>query len=384
MKVRVGLSLGLLVGAKVRVSRVYGEVTCSHRRQVLNVQVPFYFKSIVDSMNVDFLAMGGTVWTAAGSVVLAYGLARVGATLFQELRNAVFANVAQKAIRKVACNVFEHLLRLDLNFHLSKQTGGLTRAIDRGTKGISFLLTSMVFHIVPIALEVGMVCGILTYNYGWKFAAVTAGTMVTYSAFTIMTTSWRTKFRKQANAADNKGATVAVDSLINYEAVKYFNNEKFEVMRYDNALKGYEDASIKVATSLAFLNSGQNVIFSSALTAMMWLACDGVVSGQLTVGDLVMINQLVFQLSVPLNFLGSVYRELRQSLLDMETLFNLQKVNVAVKDKPHAKPLEFKGGEIKFENVTFGYHPDRPILKNVSFTIPAGQKTAIVGPSGCG
>ena len=208
--------------------------------------------------------------------------------------------------------------------------------------------------------------------------------MAAYSAFTITTTAWRTKFRKQANAADNKGATVAVDALINYEAVKYFNNEKFEVSRYDAALRGYESASIKVATSLAFLNSGQNVIFSSALTAMMWLACDGMVQGNLTVGDLVMINQLVFQLSVPLNFLGSVYRELRQSLLDMETLFNLQKVNVAVKDSPTAKPLVFKGGEIKFENVTFGYHPDRPILKNVSFTIPAGQKTAIVGPSGCG
>lgn len=223
-----------------------------------------------------------------------------------------------------------------------------------------------------------------TYNYGASFAAVTAATMTAYTAFTIVTTSWRTKFRKQMNAADNKGATVAVDSLINYEAVKYFNNEKFEVGRYDSALKGYEKASIKVATSLAFLNSGQNIIFSSALTAMMYLACQGVVAGTLTVGDLVMVNQLVFQLSVPLNFLGSVYRELRQSLLDMETLFNLQKVNVAVKDIPNAPPLVLKGGEIKFENVTFGYHKDRPILKNVSFTIPAGKKTAIVGPSGCG
>ena len=209
--------------------------------------------------------------------------------------------------------------------------------------------------------------------------------MVAYSAFTIMTTAWRTKFRKQANAADNRGATVAVDSLINYEAVKYFNNEKFEVARYDKALKAYEDASIKVTTSLAFLNSGQNMIFSSALAAMMYLACNGVASGALTVGDLVMVNQLVFQLSVPLNFLGSVYRELRQSLLDMETLFNLQKVNVNIIEKPNAKALELRqGGNITFENVTFGYHPERPILKNASFTIPAGQKFAIVGPSGCG
>lgn len=367
-RARVLVAVALLVGSKV-----------------LNVQVPFYFKSIIDSMNIDFVAVGGTATTVAGSMILAYGVTRIGAALFQEVRNAVFASVAQKAIRRVACDVFDHLLKLDLNFHLTKQTGGLTRAIDRGTKGISFILTSMVFHILPTALEISMVCGILTYQYGAKFAAITALTMVGYTAFTIWTTAWRTRFRRQANAADNKGSTVAVDSLINYEAVKYFNNEKYEVGRYDQALKDYEKSSIKVATSLAFLNSGQNLIFSSALTAMMYLAADGVASGNLTVGDLVMVNQLVFQLSVPLNFLGSVYRELRQSLLDMETLFNLQKVNVAIKEPPNAKPLQLiKGGEITFENVTFGYHVDRPILKNLNLTIPAGKKVAIVGPSGCG
>ncbi|PGH04361.1 iron-sulfur clusters transporter atm1, mitochondrial [Blastomyces parvus] len=367
-KARVGTALALLIGGKI-----------------LNVQVPFYFKNVVDSMNIDFATLGGTAWTVAGTMIVAYGASRIGATLFQELRNAVFASVAQKTIRRVAQNVFDHLLRLDLNFHLTRQTGGLTRAIDRGTKGISFLLSSMVFHIFPTALEISMVCGILSYQYGPKFAAITAVTMIAYTAFTIKTTAWRTKFRKQANAADNKGATIAVDSLINYEAVKYFNNEKFEVARYDKALKGYEDASIKITTSLALLNSGQNVIFSSALAAIMYLAATGVADGQLTVGDLVMVNQLVFQLSVPLNFLGSVYRELRQSLLDMETLFNLQKVNITVKEKPDARPLQLtRGGEIRFENVTFGYHPDRKVLKGVSFTIPPGQKFAIVGPSGCG
>ncbi|KAF7510026.1 Iron-sulfur clusters transporter atm1, mitochondrial [Endocarpon pusillum] len=367
-RLRVGTALGFLVGAKI-----------------LNVQVPFYFKSIVDSLNVDFMAVGGTAWTVAGSMIVAYGVTRIGAALFQELRNAVFASVAQKAIRNVACNVFQHLLRLDLNFHLTRQTGGLTRALDRGTKGISFILTSMLFHIFPTFLEIAMVCGILTYQYGPQFAAITAATMVAYTAFTITTTSWRTKFRKQANAADNQGATVAVDTLINYEAVKYFNNEKFEVARYDKALKAYEDASIKVTTSLSFLNTGQGVIFSSALASMMYLAANGVASGHLTVGDLVMVNQLVFQLSVPLNFLGSVYRELRQSLLDMETLFNLQKVNVTVKDPPKPKPLALtRGGEIQFQDVTFGYHPERPILKNLTLTIPAGKKVAIVGPSGCG
>ncbi|CAD0083078.1 unnamed protein product [Aureobasidium vineae] len=285
---RVGLSVALLVGAKV-----------------LNVQVPFYFKSIVDSMNIDFAAVGGTVVTVAGATIFA-------------------------------------------------------------------------------SLEISLVCGILTWQYGFKFALITAATMVGYSAFTILTTSWRTKFRKAANAADNKGATVAVDSLINYETVKYFNNERYEVGRYDAALKNYQDASIKVATSLAFLNSGQNLIFSSALTAMMYYGADGVATGQLTVGDLVMINQLVFQLSVPLNFLGSVYRELRQSLLDMETLFNLQKVNVAIKEPENAKPLMLTGGGIKFENVSFGYRLDRPILRNLNLEIPAGKKIAIVGPSGCG
>lgn len=367
-KIRVGAALGLLVSAKV-----------------LNVNVPFYFKSIVDSMNVDFLAVGGTAWTVAGSMIVAYGVTRIGAAVFQELRNAVFASVAQKAIRNVARNVFMHLLKLDLNFHLSRQTGGLTRALDRGTKGINFLLTSMLFHIFPTVLEISMVCGILTYHYGAQFALITASTMAAYAAFTITTTSWRTKFRKQANAADNQGATVAVDTLLNYEAVKYFNNEKFEVDRYDKALKKYEDASIKVTTSLAFLNSGQNVIFSSALAAMMYIAANGVAAGTLTVGDLVMVNQLVFQLSVPLNFLGSVYRELRQSLLDMETLFNLQKVNVTVKEVAHPRPLALtRGGEIKFQNVSFGYHSDRPILRDLSMTIPAGKKVAIVGPSGCG
>ncbi|KAI1798547.1 P-loop containing nucleoside triphosphate hydrolase protein [Daldinia bambusicola] len=367
-KLRVSLAVVLLVGAKV-----------------LNVQVPFYFKSIVDAMNIDVGETGGTAAMIAGSMILAYGATRIGATVFQELRNAVFASVAQKAIRRVACNVFDHLLRLDLNFHLTKQTGGLTRAIDRGTKGISFLLTSMVFHIFPTALEIGMVCGILTWQYGAKYAAITAVTMTAYTAFTIWTTSWRTKFRRQANAADNKASTVAVDSLINYEAVKYFNNEKFEVSRYDKALRDYEKSSIKVATSLALLNSGQNIIFSSALTAMMYLAANGVASGSLTVGDLVMVNQLVFQLSVPLNFLGSVYRELRQSLLDMETLFNLQKVNVTIKELPDAKPLHLsKGGEIKFQNVNFGYNAERPILRDLTMTIPAGKKVAIVGPSGCG
>lgn len=377
-KLRVSLAVALLVGAKV-----------------LNVQVPFYFKSIVDAMNIDMdvvaATAGGTAAAVAGSMVLAYGATRIGATVLQELRNAVFASVAQRAIRNVARNVFDHLLHLDLAFHLAKQTGGLTRAIDRGTKGISFLLSSMVFHVLPTVLEIAMVCAILSYHYGGLFAAITVATMAAYSAFTIATTAWRTRFRRRANAADNRASAVAVDSLLNYEAVKYFNNEPFEVARYDAALRQYQSSSIHVATSLAFLNTGQNVIFSSALTAMMYLGADGVAHGSLSVGDLVMINQLVFQLSVPLNFLGSVYRELRQSLLDMDTLFSLQRVHVDVCDAPAARPLQLTGTgtggatTIRFDHVTFGYHPDRPILRDLCLTIPAAKKKiAIVGPSGCG
>ncbi|GAA5821560.1 hypothetical protein JCM3770_006824 [Rhodotorula araucariae] len=368
-KTRVLLALGLLVGGKL-----------------LNVQVPFFFKSIIDTLNVEIdPTTGQGVFAIAGTVIVGYGLARIGAGLFSELRNAVFANVAQGAIRRVARSVFTHLLNLDIGFHLTRQTGGLTRAIDRGTKGISFLLSSVVFHVVPTALEISMVCGILSYKFGWDFAAVTLVTMAAYSWFTIRTTSWRTKFRKQANAADNRAATMSVDSLINYEAVKYFNNEAFEVAQYDRAMKDYTKASVKISTSLAALNIGQNVIFSSALTAMMYLAAKGIMDGSMTVGDLVMVNQLVFQLSLPLNFLGTVYRELRQSLIDMDTLFNLQSVGLTIKDAPNAKPLALtKGGEIRFENVAFGYHPERPIFRDVSFTIPAGKKVGIVGPSGCG
>ncbi|KAF8580573.1 P-loop containing nucleoside triphosphate hydrolase protein [Ramaria rubella] len=351
--------------------------------KVLNVQVPFLFKGIVDALNVP-ITSDTTVWILAGSLIAGYGLARMGATLSTELLNAVFARVGQSAVRRVARETFEHLLNLDLKFHLSRQTGGLTRAIDRGTKGITFILQAIIFRVVPTALEISMVCGILTWQFGSNFAAVVVGTMAAYTWFTVRTTSWRTKFRRDANKADNKAATVAVDSLINYEAVKHFNNEPYEIAQYDKHLKSYEHSSLKIATSLAFLNSGQNVIFSTGLTMIMFLAAQGVVNGTMTVGDLVMANQLLFQLSLPLNFLGTIYREMRQSLLDMEVLFNLQTQNRPLLSPPNAKPLELHGGSIRFDNVSFGYHPDRPIFRSLSFNVPAGKKIAIVGPSGCG
>ncbi|GAV29972.1 hypothetical protein PMKS-003478 [Pichia membranifaciens] len=322
--------------------------------------------------------------SAIVALIIAYGVSRFGAVLFGELRNAIFASVAQGTIKQVARNTFVHLLNMDLSYHLARQTGGLTRAIERGTKGISYVLSAMVFHIIPITFEISVVCGILTYNYGAAYAAVTLLTMMAYSIFTIRTTTWRTGFRRQANKADQQAASVALDSLINYEAVKIFNNEALQTNKYDLALSKYRDASIKVATSLAFLNSGQNLIFTTALTTMMYMACQGVVAGDLTVGDLVLINQLVFQLSVPLNFLGSVYRELKQSLLDMEALFKLQKQPIEIKSKENAPPIKVNDGEIKFNNVSFSYTEGRKILDNCSFTIPAGQKVAIVGPSGSG
>ncbi|KIJ56935.1 hypothetical protein M422DRAFT_198274 [Sphaerobolus stellatus SS14] len=363
---RVILGMGLLVTAKL-----------------LNVQVPFLVKSIVDTFNLP-VTSDTTVWVLGGTIILGYGLARIGATLSTELLNAVFARVGQSAVRRVARETFGHLLNLDLKFHLSRQTGGLTRAIDRGTKGITFLLQAIVFRIVPTAFEISMVCGILTYQFGPTYGAVVLGTMAAYTWFTVKTTAWRTQFRRDANKADNKAATVAVDSLINYEAVKHFNNELYEIGQYDKHLKAYEKSSVKITTSLAFLNSGQNIIFSTGLTLIMFLSAQGIINGTMTVGDLVMANQLLFQLSLPLNFLGTIYREMRQSLLDMEVLFNLQTQNKPLISVPNAKPLQLHGGSIRFENVSFGYHPERPIFRNLSFTVPAGKKVAIVGPSGCG
>ncbi|XP_057351959.1 iron-sulfur clusters transporter ABCB7, mitochondrial isoform X5 [Manis pentadactyla] len=358
----------------------------------MNIVVPFMFKYAVDSLNqmsgnmLNLSDAPNTVATMATAVLIGYGLSRAGAAFFNEVRNAVFGKVAQNSIRRIAKNVFLHLHNLDLAFHLSRQTGALSKAIDRGTRGISFVLSALVFNLIPIMFEVTLVSGILYYRCGAQFALVTLGTLGAYTAFTVAITRWRTRFRIEMNKADNDAGNAAIDSLLNYETVKYFNNENYEAQRYDGFLKTYENASLKSTSTLAMLNFGQSAIFSVGLTTVMVLASQGIVAGTLTVGDLVMVNGLLFQLSLPLNFLGTVYRETRQALIDMNTLFTLLKVDTRIKDKVMAPPLRItpQTATVAFDNVHFEYTEGQKVLSGISFEVPAGKKVAIVGGSGSG
>jgi ATP-binding cassette, subfamily B, heavy metal transporter len=347
--------------------------------KLANVSVPLVLKEIIDAMDKTKSVLAVPVFLVVG-----YGVLRLFSTLFGELRDAVFANVTQRAIRRVALKVFEHLHSLSLRFHLDRQTGGVSRDIERGTRGIGFLLNFTLFNILPTLLEIGLVAGILLKKYNAWFAGITFITLVIYIAFTLFITEWRMIVRRTMNDLDSKANTRAIDSLLNYETVKYFGNEQYEARRYDRSMERWETAAVRNQTSLAWLNAGQSTIIAIGITVLMLFAADEVVKGEMTVGDLVLINVFLIQLYMPLHFLGFVYREIRHALADMEKMFSLLNEHREVADAPDAKPLPGGSATVQFEQVSFAYSPDRQILFDVSFVIPAGHKVAVVGASGAG
>ena len=343
--------------------------------------VPIRYKRAVDALTPD---AAGAALAVPLALIVAYGIVRIGSAAFSELRDALFEKVSQRAIRRVALETFHHLHRLSLRFHLDRRTGGVTRAIERGTNGIGFLLSFMLFNILPTLLEIGLVCAVLWGLYSASFALVTLVTLVAYVAFTIGITEWRTRFVRELNDIDTETSVRSVDALLNYETVKYFGNEAYEAGRYDESLQRYERAAVRSRTTLSLLNMGQGLIIAIGVTILMVMAARGVVGGTLTIGDFVLVNTYLIQLYQPLNFLGFVYRQIKQSLVDMEAMFALLGEDVEVEDAPDARPLEVTRGEVAFRDVVFGYGPDRTILDGVSFTVPAGKRLAIVGSSGAG
>ncbi len=359
---RVALALIFLVTAKLA-----------------NIGVPLLLKEIIDSLDKSKAVLVVPIALLAG-----YGLLRLSSTLFGELRDIVFVKVTQRAMRRIALSVFRHLHALSLRFHLDRQTGGVTRDIERGTRGVSTLMSFMLFSMIPILLEITLVTILLAKKFDIWFVVITLSAIVLYAAATIGITEWRTAHRRRMNEMDSKANTKAIDSLLNYETVKYFGNEEFEAGRYDKNLQSYEAAATKSETSLGMLNVAQSCVIATAVTLLMWRASDGVVAGALTLGDLVMVNALLIQLYIPLNFLGVMYREIKQALTDMEKMFRLLGENREIADKTDAKPLTVRGAAIRFENVDFGYDPKRQILFDVNFDVPAGHTVAVVGSSGAG
>ncbi len=362
LKLRVVLALSALVLSKL-----------------VNVYVPFLYKGAIDGLSKPAQLLAVPLFFIVG-----YGVARVVSQGFGELRDFLFSKVGQHAQRVIALNTFKHLHALSLRFHLERQTGGLSRVIERGTNGIEFVLNFMLFNILPTLLEIGLVTGILLYKYDWQFAAVAFVTIAVYIAYTLGITDWRVRYRREMNEKDSEANTKAVDSLLNYETVKYFGNEDHEFRRFDHALEGYERAAVISQGTLSLLNIGQGAIIGVGLMGVMWLSARGVVAGSLTVGDFVMVNTFLIQLYLPLNFLGFVYREMKQGLIDMDKMFELISVHAEIQDSPDAKPLPPGPGKVEFQGVDFSYQPDRQILRDISFSILPGQTVAVVGPSGAG
>ena len=344
-----------------------------------NVGVPLMLKEVVDALDPK-LALAALPL----GVLAAYGLLRFSSTLFAELRDILFVKVTQRAIRRVALAVFRHLHGLSLRFHLERQTGGVSRDIERGTRGISTLLSYMLFSILPVVLEFFLVAAVLVTRFDWRFPAVTFAAVGLYIAFTIAITEWRIGIRRRANELDSRANSRAIDSLLNYETVKYFNNEEFEAGRYDHSLQRYEGAAVKSESSLGLLNIGQSCIIAAAVTLLMLLAAQGVIDETLTLGDLVLVNALLIQLYIPLNHLGMVYREIKQSLIDMDRMFRLLEENREIADDPAARDLPPGPLAVRFAEVDFSYEARRRILQQVAFEVPAGAKVAVVGPSGSG
>jgi ABC-type transport system involved in Fe-S cluster assembly fused permease/ATPase subunit len=361
-KGRVALAMALLVIAKLA-----------------NVSVPLVLKEIIDTLD-----QPRAIVTLPVLLLIGYGALRLCSTLFGELRDAVFAKVTQRAIRRVAIQVFGHLHALSLRFHLQRQTGGVSRDIERGTRGISFLLNFMLFNILPTLFEISLVAIILISRYDIWFSLIIFATLAAYIALTLSVTEWRMIFRRTMNDMDSKANTQAIDSLLNYETVKYFGNETWEAQRYDAHMQKWEAAAIRNQTSLAALNSGQSAIIAIGATLLLWLAADGVIKGSMSLGDLVLVNAFMLQLYMPLHFLGFVYREIKHSLADMEKMFSLLAENEEIKDRLGASDLILRDSGVRFEHVNFGYDPNRQILFDVSFEIPAGRNIAVVGHSGSG
>ncbi|MGZ3239198.1 MAG: ABCB family ABC transporter ATP-binding protein/permease [Burkholderiaceae bacterium] len=365
-KWRVMLALVFLIGAKLA-----------------NVGVPLVLKALIDHMTISPKNPQALLVLPLG-ILVAYGALRLCTTLFTELREFVFAKVTQRAVRTIALKVFRHLHSLSLRFHLNRQTGGMTRDIERGTRGISSLVSYTLFSILPTLVEIALVIGYLVLHYDIWFSVITFSALVVYVAFTVFVTEWRTHFRRTMNDLDSKANTKAIDSLINYETVKYFSNEDYEANRYDDGLRRYETAAVKSQSSLSILNTGQSMVIAIAVTLILWRATQGVIDGKMTLGDLVLVNSFMIQLYIPLNFLGVIYREIKQSLADMERLFTLLEQHREIADAPTARPLHVKGAEVRFAHVNFSYETKRQILFDVDFTIPAGTTTAVVGHSGSG